>query len=60
MLESKENSLSQQLNSIANIDQEIQKKFNLDFSIETIKKNYIYPFNQTLKRSKFNQIDFFD
>lgn len=32
-------------------DDEYEKKFHLDFSIENIKKKYIFPFNQTLTRS---------
>lgn len=34
-------------------EDEFDKKFQLDFSIENIKNKYIFPFNQTLRRSIF-------
>ena len=33
-------------------EEELERKFKLDFSVETIKNKYIFPFNQTLRRSK--------
>ncbi len=40
----------------ANIEEEdedeFERKFKLDFSVESIKNKYIFPFNQTLRRSK--------
>jgi len=39
-------------NHIIPEEDEYDRKFHLDYSVESIKNKYIFPFNQTLKRSK--------
>lgn len=42
------------LNNVILEEEEPDRKFHLDYSVESIKNKYIYPFNQNLKRSKKN------
>lgn len=60
--ENDENGNNKKINIIFEEEEENERKYSLDFSIENIKKKYIFPFNQTLKRSLFSlffQIKFY-